>query len=205
MNFPPLPELPPFLSGRSVIVIDGAILESNARAAELLAPLRELAPEIDSFGRIPASALVQVHMDPPQPTPAVTRHRMLSSLPEDAVASFVAASEDPGLFVAKLRHLGGAVARPAADAGAVSAVEGDYLVHGIAVPPVPEAIPAAMAAANALVDALAPWAGDGLALTFIDGGADRAPGFGASIDRLRALKADWDPRNVFAAANPVGD
>ncbi|WP_295836160.1 FAD-binding oxidoreductase [uncultured Microbacterium sp.] len=205
MNFPPLPELPPFLSGRSVVVIDGAILETNARAAELLAPLRELAPEIDSFGRIPASALVQVHMDPPQPTPAVTRHRMLSSLPEEAVAAFVAASEDPGLFVAELRHLGGAAARPAADAGAVSAVAGDYLVHGIAVPPVPEAVPAAAAAATALVDALAPWAGDGLALTFIDGGADRALGFGASIDRLRALKADGDPRNVFAAANPVGD
>ncbi|KTR96413.1 FAD-linked oxidase [Microbacterium testaceum] len=205
MSFPPLPQLPPFLSGRSVVVVDGAILETDARAAELLAPLRELAPEIDSFGRIPASALVQVHMDPPQPAPAVTRHRLLSSLPEEAVAAFVAASEDPGLFVAELRHLGGAAARPAADAGAVSAVAGDYLVHGIAVPPVPEAVPAATAAATALVDALAPWAGDGLALTFIDGGADRAPGFGASIDRLRALKADWDPRNVFAAANPVED
>lgn len=205
MNFPPLPELPSFLSGRSVVVVDGAILETNARAAELLAPLRELAPEIDSFGRIPASALVQVHMDPPQPTPAVTRHRMLSTLPEEAVASFVAASEDPGLFGAELRHLGGAAARPAADACAVSAVAGDYVVHGIAVPPAPEAVPAPTAAANALVDALAPWTGDGLALTFIDGGADRAPGYGASIDRLRALKADGDPRNVFAAANPVGD
>lgn len=117
----------------------------------------------------------------------------------------MAASEDPGLIVAELRHLGGAAARPAADAGAVSAVEGDYLVHGIAVLPVPEAVPAAMAAAGALVDALAPWAGEGLALTFIDGGADRARGFGASIDRVRALKAEWDPRNVFVVANPVGD
>ena len=105
--------------------------------------------------------------------------------------------------VAELRHLGGAAARPAADAGAVSAVAGDYIVHGIAVPPAPEAGPAAVAAATGLVDALEPWAGEGLALTFLDGGADRTPGFGASIERLRALKAEWDPRNVFAAANPV--
>lgn len=111
--------------------------------------------------------------------------------------------EDPGLFVAELRHLGGAAARPAADAGAVSAVADDYIVHGIAVPPVPEAGPAAFAAATGLVDALYPWAGPGLALTFLDGGANRTPGFGASIERLRALKAEWDPRNVFAAANPV--
>jgi FAD/FMN-containing dehydrogenase len=203
MHLPPLPELPPFLSGRSVVVIDGAVLESDARADELLRPLRDLAPEIDTFARIPSAALVQVHMDPPQPTPAVTRHRVLDALPEGAVAAFVEASADPGLFVAEIRHIGGAAARPLPDGGAVSAVDGDYIVHSIAVPPVPEAVPAASASATALVDAFEPWAGEALALTFLDGGMDRSPGFGASLDRLRALKAHWDPRNVFAAANPV--
>ncbi|MFM2720552.1 FAD-binding oxidoreductase [Microbacterium mcarthurae (nom. nud.)] len=203
MHLPPLPELPPFLSGRSVVVIDGAVLESDARADELLRPLRDLAPEIDTFARIPSAALVQVHMDPPQPTPAVTRHRVLDALPEGAVAAFVEASADPGLFVAEIRHIGGAAARPLPDGGAVSAVDGDYIVHSIAVPPVPEAVPAASASATALVDAFEPWAGEALALTFLDGGMDRSPGFGASLDRLRALKAHWDPRNVFAAANSV--
>lgn len=203
MHLPPLPELPPFLSGRSVVVIDGAVLESDARADELLRPLRDLAPEIDTFARIPSAALVQVHMDPPQPTPAVTRHRVLDALPEGAVAAFVEASADPGLFVAEIRHIGGAAARPVPDGGAVSAVDGEYIVHSIAVPPVPEAVPAASASATALVDAFEPWAGEALALTFLDGGMDRSPGFGASLDRLRALKAHWDPRNVFAAANPV--
>lgn len=111
-------------------------------------------------------------MDPPQPTPAVTRHRMLASLPDGAIATFVAASEDPGPFVAEL-HLGGAVARPAANAGVVSAVAGDYIVHRIAAPPVPEAGPAVIAAATGLVDAFQPWAGDGLAVIFLDGGADK--------------------------------
>ena len=54
MSFPPLPELPPFLSGRDVVVIDGAVLEDDDRAAEVLAPFRALAPEMDTFGRIPA-------------------------------------------------------------------------------------------------------------------------------------------------------
>ena len=53
MSFPPLPELPPFLSGRNLVVIDGAVLEDDERAAELLAPLRALAPEMDTFGRMP--------------------------------------------------------------------------------------------------------------------------------------------------------
>ena len=87
----------------------------------------------------------------------------------------------------------------------MSAIVGDYLVHGTAVPQVPETIPAAAAAASALVDALEPWAGDGFALTFLDEGPHRTRGFGASIDRLRALTAERDPRNVFAVANSVGD
>lgn len=203
LHLPPLPELPPFLSGRSVVVIDGAILEGDTHAAELLVPLRELAPEVDTFARIPAAALVQVHMDPPQPTPAVTRHRMLGSLPAEAVAAFVAASEDPRLFIAELRHVGGAASRPVQGGGAVSAVAGDYIVHAIAVAPVAEAVPPATAAVTACIEAFGPWTGDALALTFLDGGMERGPGFGASLDRLRALKEQWDPQNVFAAANPV--
>ncbi|WP_369676902.1 hypothetical protein, partial [Enterococcus faecium] len=64
LHLPPLPELPPFLSGRSVVVVDGAVLESDERAEELLRPLRDLDPEIDTFTRIPSAALVHMHMDP---------------------------------------------------------------------------------------------------------------------------------------------
>jgi FAD/FMN-containing dehydrogenase len=203
MSFPPLPELPPFLSGRSVVVIDGAILETDAEASVLLEPLRALAPEMDTFARIPAAGLVGVHMDPPAPTPAVTSHAVLGALPDEAVEAFLAAASTPGLFVAELRQLGGAIARRAAEGGAVSALAGDYIVHGIAITPVPEVVPAATGAVRGLVDALEPWTIDALALTFIDGGVDRAPGFGESLGRLRELKAEWDPRNVFAAGQPL--
>lgn len=76
-------------------------------------------------------------------------------------------------------------------------------MHAIAVAPVAEAVPSALAAATDSVDAFEPWTNDSLALTFLDGGMERAPAFGTSLDRLRALKAQWDPRNVFAAGNPV--
>ena len=89
MSFPPLPELPPFLSGRQIVVIDGAVLEDDDRAAELLAPLRALAPEMDTFARIPAAGLTAVHMDPPAPAPAVADHAVLAELPEEAVAAYL--------------------------------------------------------------------------------------------------------------------
>lgn len=203
MHFPPLPELPPFLSGRSIVVIDGAITETDAEASALLEPLRALAPEVDTFARIPSAGLVAVHMDPPAPTPALTQHGVLSTLPTEAVDAFVASASIPGLFVQELRHIGGEAARPAAHGGAVTALSGEYLAHSIAIVPAPEAAPMAAEAVRAGVAALSPWFGESLALTFIDGPADRARGFGAATTRLRDLKAAIDPANVFAAARPV--
>lgn len=204
LHFPPMPELPPFLSGRSLVVVDGAILDTDAAASALLAPLRALTPEMDTFARIPAPGLVAVHMDPPDPTPAVTAHAILHSLPGEAVEAFVAAATQPGLFVVELRHLGGAIARPAANGGAVSCLEGEYLVHTIAMVPVPEAFGAAAVAVRDGVARFEPWRNDALALTFIDGSeANATAGFGTALARLQELKRRFDPADVFASARPV--
>ncbi|ABW16488.1 hypothetical protein Franean1_7169 [Parafrankia sp. EAN1pec] len=47
--FPPLPELPPHLSGRSYVVVEAACQLSVGQADALLAPLRALEPELDTF------------------------------------------------------------------------------------------------------------------------------------------------------------
>lgn len=204
MNLPPLPELPPFLSGRSVVVIDGAILETDAEASLVLEPLRALAPEMDTFARIPAAGLIAVHMDPPEPTPAVTAHSVLAELPGEAVDAFLAAGATPGVFFAELRHLGGAIARRPEHAGAVGSVAGAYVAHTAAMVPVAEAMPGADAAVRAGLALLDPWRAESLVLTFIDGGgADSAAGFGGSAARLRELKRRFDPNDTFAAARPV--
>ncbi|WP_084102379.1 FAD-binding oxidoreductase [Demequina sp. NBRC 110051] len=205
MHFPPLPQLPPFLSGRSVVVIDGAILGPDAAAAEILAPLRALVPEVDTFARIPSSALVHVHMDPPEPSPAASAGAMLRVFDGVAVDAWLeAAHAIPGLSFAEVRHVGAAASRRPGHAGAVGAIDGDYLLGAIAMVPAPEMAEPARAAVHALVAAMSLWHERALALTFIDGGVDRELGFGASWDRLSALKAVYDPTQMFAAAHPVG-
>lgn len=204
MHFPPIPELPPFLSGRSVVVVDGAILEDDATAVGILGPLRALDPEVDTFGRIPAPALLGVHMDPPQPTPSVSGHLVLAELPEDAIDAFLAAgSRASGVFVAELRQLGGAFARRPEGAGAVGELPGAFALYALAMAPVPPAAVAGRAACAALVEAVQPWAAESLALTFIDGGRDRTAGFGASASRLADESRRFDPTGRFVAAHPV--
>lgn len=203
MHFPPIPELPPFLQGRSVVVVDGATLETDAAASALLEPLRALAPEIDTFARIPAPGLVAVHMDPPEPSPAFSTHAVLAELPDEAAETFVSAAMQSRPMVSEIRHIGGAFRRRPAGGGAIASLPGEYLVNAIAMIPDPALTAAATASANAVVARFAPWRSDALALTFVDAGTDRRAGFGAAADRLAELKRVFDPADVFVAAHPV--
>nr|WP_274636560.1 FAD-binding oxidoreductase [Microbacterium bovistercoris] len=203
MHFPPIPELPPFLSGRSVVIVDGAILDTDAAAAAILQPLRALAPELDTFARMPAPGLVDVHMDPPEPAGAVQDHAMLAALDAPAVDAFVSAAFTARPMVSEIRHLGGALGRRPADAGAVGAVIGEHLLSAVQLVPVPDTLPAATAAVRGVVGALSEWHGPGLALTFVDDDRDPAGGFGESAARLAELKLRYDPEDVFLAAHRV--
>jgi hypothetical protein len=207
MSFPPLPELPPFLSGRQVVVVDGALLEDDARAGELLAPLRALAPEVDTFGRIPAEGLLAVHMDPPAPTPSVGDHCVLGRLGDDTVEALLA-EVGPGtttpLMFAELRHLGGALGRPAEGGGAVASVPGDYAVLALAVAATPEMGAAGTAAAQRLVAALQPWTVPGRVLTFTERAVDDHAGHDVdAAGRLARLRAAYDPERSLVASHRV--
>ncbi|MGY2704628.1 MULTISPECIES: FAD-binding oxidoreductase [unclassified Nocardioides] len=207
MSFPPLPDLPPFLSGRRIVVIDGAVLEDDDRAAELLAPLRALEPEMDTFARIPSAGLVHVHMDPPAPVPAVADHAVLAALPEEAVAAYLAEvgpGSDTSLLFAELRHLGGALGRPAENGGVASHLEGGYALFCCAMAPFPAAAAQGRADALAACAALAPWTTGTRVTNFTETVADVSSMYGDRWERLRAVKAAVDPAGRFVGHHPVG-
>src|SRR3954454_19876572 len=49
MQLPPIPEVPEMLRGRQIVVVSAAYLGSDGDAAKVLAPLRDLRPQIDTF------------------------------------------------------------------------------------------------------------------------------------------------------------
>ena len=134
IDVPADPAIPGELRGRRIAMIDGAVLGDDASAAEVLAPLRALRPEFDTVGRVPAASLVRLHLDPEGPTPAYASSTLVSGLPDAAIAAIIG-SVGPGsgtrLAAAELRQLGGALARPAPDGGALSALDGSFLALGL--------------------------------------------------------------------------
>lgn len=207
MSFPPLPELPPFLSGRQLVVIDGAVLEDDDRAAELLAPLRALAPDMDTFERIPAPALTMVHMDPPGPSPAVSGHTMLTSFDADAAAALlgeVGPGSRTSLLAAEVRHLGGALQSPPPDAGVLSHLPEEYALFCVAIAPVPEAAAAGLADADRVLAAMGPWDSGRSFLNFTERPVEAATAYdAAALARLRRVRAEVDPTGVFVANHRV--
>ncbi|WP_207205426.1 hypothetical protein [Microbacterium protaetiae] len=130
---------------------------------------------------------------------------MLTGLDDALVDAFVEAAFAARPMISEIRHAGGALARPVAGSGAVDALEGDYLLSTVTIAPVPEAVPAGIAATSAVVEALRAGHGPGLALTFVDvPGRDLTPGFGQSAARLSELRRRYDPAGMFVAARPVG-
>ncbi|MFT3886758.1 MAG: FAD-binding oxidoreductase [Arachnia sp.] len=205
MNLPPLPELPPFLRGRRLIVVDGTVLGADERAAELLAPLRALGPEMDTFTRVPAAALTRIHMDPEGPTPSVSNAVVLSDLPGEAVTALLDLA-GPGtataLLSAEIRHLGGALRRPA-DA-ALEAVAGEYLGFFVAIAATPEAGAQGYADGARAVAALAPWASGETLLNFAENPADVSTAFAPDAwRRLQAVREAVDPEGRLVAPHPL--
>ena len=207
MSFPPIPELPPFLSGRDLVIVDGAVLEGDAEAVELLAPLRALDPEMDTFARIPASGLLEVHMDPPAPVPAVGNHCVLGDLGEDfdrALLEQVGPGTRSGLIFVEVRQLGGAFSRPDPHGGALSHVPGEYSLVAMAAAPTPEVAAAGRAAAAAVVEAVAPWSQTALVPTFTEVPVEASRLFGVdAAARLATVRATLDPDRVFVANHQV--
>jgi hypothetical protein len=192
MQIPPLPDIPPFLQGRALIVIDGAYVGSEADGAVLLQPLRDLGPEMDTFAMMPPVGLSRIHMDPEGPTPAIAGGgRMLAELTDEAIDAFVAAV-GPGsrsaLLMSELRHLGGALGRE----------------PGVGIPVSLEIAAAIHAGLAKLADALAPWETGAAYLNFVEEPVDPAQFYSAdAYERLRRIKAEVDPEGRFRGNHAI--
>ena len=207
MRIPPLPELPEFLRGRQLAIIDGAVLGSDECGRELLAGLRALSPEMDTFARVPAKSLVRLHMDPEGGAPVVSDTAMLGSFPEAAVDAFlseVGPDATTSLLMAELRQLGGALGRPHEGGGVLSHLDAAFVTFAGAMAATPEMGAQGHADAVRLTGALAPFANGRQYLNFAENPVDPRTAHAEGVwTQLKGIRGAVDPHGMFAANHPV--
>jgi hypothetical protein len=134
LHFPNLPEVPEPVRGGSFAIVMAAFLGEEADGRELLRPLRELRPPMDTFGMVPPIALAELAMDPPEPLPFLSAHALLGDPPAAAIDDLLAAA-GPGsgasLAMLQLRHMGGALGRKAAGSGARATLPGSVCMFAL--------------------------------------------------------------------------
>jgi FAD/FMN-containing dehydrogenase len=207
LQVPPLPDIPEPLRGRNLAIIDGAYTGDEADGAEVIAPLRALGPELDTFAMIGPAQLLQLHMDPPEPLPATGDGAMLDVVPVEAIDELVKVA-GPGsgspLLIVELRHLGGAVGREANHDAALAKLDGDYAFFALGIAPDEETAEAVAAHVDVVRGALTEWDAGRRYLNFSERPVDTRCAYSAkAYSRLRAVKTLVDPDDVMRANHPI--
>jgi FAD/FMN-containing dehydrogenase len=176
-------------TGRRVLALRLMHAGDAGEAERLIAPLRAAAgPALlegfssGRFGDVSMGGTAPRHLD------------LFERLPDDVLDFVVEAGEDEGLGIPtiEIRHWGGAMARPEADAGPVSDRRARFSVI-------------ADSAAPALAETLRPHALGGTFLNFLSDTKRTASAYTAGDwQRLREVKATYDPQGVFSRNHVIG-
>lgn len=179
-----------------------------------LEPLLEAAgPAVTGgFGAMTFAEAVPAFGGPPPAPMAVEQHLdLLRQVPDDAIETILAAVDDTGpgeeaagsrLMAIELRHWGGAMARPAPDAGPVGHRDVPFSVIATAAPA--DAGRDRAAGVREVAAALRPHATGGSFLNFLtDPARTRDAYTGDDHARLTRVKTAWDPDNLFGRVHNI--
>jgi FAD binding domain-containing protein len=200
MQFPPLEFIPEPVRGKSFVIVEAIWCGDPVDGELWLSPLRDLEPAMDTVRTIPMPELSQLHMDPDGPAPGVGDGAMLTAFDERTIDAFVANTVGRPFISAEVRHLGGAVARPRPEHGALSHFSDEYLTFAVGMAPTPQAAEAVEDALADLFTALDPWTAAQTYSNFAE--TRRRPGSfhgEAAYRRLKRIKAQVDPDYMIVA------
>jgi FAD/FMN-containing dehydrogenase len=205
LHMPDLPIVPEIVRGKSFSIIEAISVGDVDETRELLSPLRELGPEMDTIGDVPPAALQYLHMDPTEPVPYDATHAMLGEFTQRALDEVMDAtgpgSNAPVFF--EVRHLGGELSRSDASHGALDTMRGEYMMFGLGPIMGPEMVPAVKSGLAAIDAAFAP-DDSGRYLNFTEVEHDVEDMFpNGAVPRLREVKKAYDPEGLFRANHAV--
>lgn len=207
LHLPDAPVVPEPMRGLSLTLVLAAYLGDAVDAERLLAPARAAGPVLrDTLRPLAPGEVGMLAEEPVDPSPALlagTRLHTFDDAAVDALVAVAGAGSGTPLMQVQVRHVGGALARARVPSAAGVADE-PYLLSGLAIVPVPEAVGPVSGALDGLFAALGPWSTGTAPLTFLDRDESIARCYpAATLARLRAVKRAVDPAGTFRSNRPV--
>jgi hypothetical protein len=208
LNLPPLPDIPEPLRGKKFLAFTAVCIGSREEGEKAIAPMREIGePMMETFDQIPAPALTRIAMDPEPPVPGLGHHRVINELPDEAIDAFVEVAgpdSDSPLLLAELRQIGGALARPDENGGALDKLDGEFVMLGIGMVMDPAMRDPVTTQLDKLTDAMSPWAAEGGYYNYAERPCDVDAILPAgTCTRLAHVKRSWDPDDRILANHSV--
>jgi FAD/FMN-containing dehydrogenase len=204
LQLPDAPFLPEHLRGRSFVLVEPAFIGSEEDGAALVGPLRDLGPELDTIAMMPTSELSLVNMDPDFPLPYAGDGILLDDCTPAAIDEMVESFVGSPLLHAEVRHLGGALHRGSPDHGCIDTIDQPFIMFTFGLAADAEMEAAVEHRVEHLIGKLAPWDSGRRYLNFTESRVDPRSIFPErSYDRLREVKARYDPEGIFVANHPI--
>lgn len=204
MNMPPIPEVPEFLRGQSVVFVRGAYAGPVEEGAALIQPwLDWKEPIANLWGPMPFSNVGKISNEPIDPTPALSSAAWVHELTDEAIDTILEytlpAGGPPALIFSEVRHAGGVMARVGQDANAYSNRESRFVLQMVGITPTREAHEALKQHIAEYKRELQPALTGKVYINFLEGEERRErtqDAFSAeTYRRLQQIKAEYDPKN----------
>ena len=210
---PPVPaarrSCPSACAAGKFAVVEAVFIGSETEGAELLAPLRALGPAMDTFAMVPPVGIAELHMDPPEPVPYTGEGMMLGELDAAAIDALRRGRRARLRLAARL----GRDPPPRRRArtgrgeghGALATFDSEFLTFGARDGVRRRDLPGEPAAARRPPRGARPrTTRAGSTSTSRRTDTDAATFYRAdAYRRLRAVKAEVDPEDVFRANHPI--
>ncbi len=206
MNYPSEPQVPPSLRGQSFVTVRGCYCGPLKTGQALIDYWRDWqVPAIDDFRPTPFARMAEISQDPLDPGLYPLTNAWLDELNEEAASTLIrytlSRNEPPPITFSEVRLAGGAIARVDPGASAYSHRAERFLWVSIAKAQGPSALEAVHEHYRQMHSAMAPHLSGKMMLNFLDGEEARRrtrDGMSETVyQRLRSVKAKYDPENVF--------
>lgn len=204
INYPPLPEVPDPLRGRSFAQVRGCFAGPVEQGEALMRFWRSWQPPlVDDFRITPFSQVAAISADPIDPMPVMSTGAFLRVLDDKTIDTAIAYSVSSRgavqLIFTEIRHFGGRIAAVDPETGAYGNRPARLSLQTVGVTPGPEAFNALVEHTDRMKHALRQALSGGVYLNFLEGreSLDRTRDAYTpdNYDRLCAIKAAYDPEN----------